>query len=132
MVVMSERLEKRHGTTLASFPPPIFVGTASVSVFCVSPPPRLRNTEGEGVFISDILGQAEHQETKMDGIGGSSLKRAWVARPGLVAAPPMLLWASWTTSLTSCAPDGYRDKILTPRKSQINLSSGRFLKHQNT
>jgi hypothetical protein len=25
-----------------------------------------------------------------------------------------------------------RDKILTPKKSQVNLSSGRFLKHKNT
>jgi hypothetical protein len=34
--------------------------------------------------------------------------------------------------LTSCAPEGSHDKILTPKKSQVNLSSGRFLKCQNT
>jgi hypothetical protein len=39
-----------------------------------------------GVFIYVFLGQAEHQETKMDDIRALTLKRAWVARPGLVAA----------------------------------------------
>jgi hypothetical protein len=35
-------------------------------------------------------------------------------------------------SLTSSSPNGSRDKILMPKKSQVNLSSGRFLKHKNT
>jgi hypothetical protein len=80
MVLMSERVEKRLGATLAAFPPPIFTGTTSISVFCVSPPPPLGNAEG-GLYIC-VLGQAERRETKMDGIGASSPKRAWVAQLG--------------------------------------------------
>jgi hypothetical protein len=34
--------------------------------------------------------------------------------------------------LTSCAPEGSHDKILMPKKTQVNLSPGRFLKHKNT
>jgi hypothetical protein len=34
--------------------------------------------------------------------------------------------------LTPCAPRVSHDKILTPNKSQINLSWGRLLKHENT
>jgi hypothetical protein len=79
-----------------------------------------------------FLGQAEHQEMKMDDIGGSSLKRDMVVQPGLGPVPPMFIWTSWPPSLTSCALEGSRDKILTPKKSQVNLSSGRFLKHKNT
>jgi hypothetical protein len=41
-------------------------------------------------------------------------------------------WASWPPSLTPCAPRVSHDKILTPKKSQINLSWGRLLKHENT
>jgi hypothetical protein len=48
------------------------------------------------------------------------------------AVPTVLVWASWPTSLTSCAPEGSHDKILTLEKSQVKLSSGRFLKCQNT
>jgi hypothetical protein len=51
-----------------------------------------------------------------------------------------LLWSTrwrfrgvtWPYSLTSCDPKGSRDKILMPEKSQVNLSSGRFLNCQNT
>jgi hypothetical protein len=50
MVLMSERVEKRLGETLAAFPPPIFAGIAFVSVFRVSPTPPLGNAEGR-VFI---------------------------------------------------------------------------------
>jgi hypothetical protein len=50
MVLMSERVEKRPGATPVVFPPPIFVGTASISVFLVSPPPYLGNIEG-GLYI---------------------------------------------------------------------------------
>jgi hypothetical protein len=35
-VLTSERVEKRPGATPAAFSPPIFAGTASVSVFHVS------------------------------------------------------------------------------------------------
>jgi hypothetical protein len=49
MVVMSERLEKRPGATPVAFPPAIFAGIASISVFHVSPPPPLKNSEG--VFL---------------------------------------------------------------------------------
>jgi hypothetical protein len=34
--------------------------------------------------------------------------------------------------LTSFASGASRDKILTPEKSQVKLSSGMSLKHQNT
>jgi hypothetical protein len=34
--------------------------------------------------------------------------------------------------LTFCAPKGFLDKILTLKKSQVNLSLGRFLKRKNT
>jgi hypothetical protein len=74
MVLMLERLEKRSGVTPAAFPPPIFAGTTSVSLFHVSPPPPLRNVKG--VFLLVFLGQAERQEMKMDGTGGSRPKRS--------------------------------------------------------
>jgi hypothetical protein len=64
----------------------------------------------------------------MDDIRGSSLNRAWVARSGLGPTPPLLFWASWPPSLTSCALEDSRDKILTPKKFQVNLSLKRFLK----
>jgi hypothetical protein len=34
--------------------------------------------------------------------------------------------------LTSCALEGSGDKILMPKKSQVNLSLGWFLKRKNT
>jgi hypothetical protein len=49
VLVMLERLEKRPGATLAAFPPPIFAATASISWFCISPPPPQENASG--VFI---------------------------------------------------------------------------------
>jgi hypothetical protein len=49
VLVMSERLEKRPGATLIVFPPPIFTGTAFVSLFHVSLPPPRENALG--VFI---------------------------------------------------------------------------------
>jgi hypothetical protein len=49
MVLTSERVEKRPGATSAVFPPPIFAGTASVSVFHVSPPPPDRDRR-EGLY----------------------------------------------------------------------------------
>jgi hypothetical protein len=66
-----------------------------------------------GVFILAFLGQAGQSKMKMDDIGGTIAKRAWVARSGLVAVPPVLFWASWPSSLTYCSPDASRDKILT-------------------
>jgi hypothetical protein len=60
-------------------------------------------------------------------IGGSRPKRSSVARPGLGPAPLVLVWPSRPPSLTSRAPQGPHDKILTPKKSQVNLSLGRFL-----
>jgi hypothetical protein len=47
MLLTSERVEKRLGATLASFPPPIFVGTAYVSVYRVSPPPLIVTVQGD-------------------------------------------------------------------------------------
>jgi hypothetical protein len=46
MVLMSERVEKRPRATLAAFPPPIFAGITSVSVFRVSPHPHFAIIEG--------------------------------------------------------------------------------------
>jgi hypothetical protein len=51
MVLTLERVEKRPGVTPIAFPPPIFAGTAYVSVFRVSPPPPLGIIEGGGVYI---------------------------------------------------------------------------------
>jgi hypothetical protein len=89
MVLMSNRVEKRPGVTPTAFPAPIFAGTTSVSMFHVSPLPRIANTEG--VFILVFLGQAKCQETKMDDIGAPRLKQAWVVRPRAGPAPPGLI-----------------------------------------
>jgi hypothetical protein len=69
MVLTSERVEKCPGVTPAAFPPPIFNGTASVSVFRVSLPPLIMIVQG-GIYIKKFLGQAEHLKTKIDDIGG--------------------------------------------------------------
>jgi hypothetical protein len=50
MVLISERLEKRSGATPTVFPPLIFTGIASLSVFSISPPPSLGNVGG-GLYI---------------------------------------------------------------------------------
>jgi hypothetical protein len=50
MVLTSERVEKHPGATSAAFPPPVFIGTTSVSMFRVSPPPPDRNCWG-GLYI---------------------------------------------------------------------------------
>jgi hypothetical protein len=68
----------------------------------------------------------------MDDSGGSKPKWSWVAQLGLGPAPPVLVWPSWPPSLTSCAPEGSRNKILMLKKSQVSLNSVRFLKHKNT
>jgi hypothetical protein len=57
MVVMFERLEKLPGATLIAFPPPIFAGIASISVFLVSLLPHLGSAQGGGVFILAFLGR---------------------------------------------------------------------------
>jgi hypothetical protein len=49
-VLTSERVEKRPGATPTAFPPPIFAGTASLSVFRVSPLPPDRDRRG-GLYI---------------------------------------------------------------------------------
>jgi hypothetical protein len=41
MVFTSKRVEKHPGATPTAFPPPIFAGTAFVSVFHVSPLPLI-------------------------------------------------------------------------------------------
>jgi hypothetical protein len=53
-------------------------------------------------------------------------------RPDQGPAPLVPVWDSWPTSFTSCVLEGSHDKIFTPKKSQVKLSSGRFLKRQNT
>jgi hypothetical protein len=58
VLVMSERLEKRPGVTLAAFPPPIFARTASILWFRVSLPPPRGNALGDlykGIFRSSWL-----------------------------------------------------------------------------
>jgi hypothetical protein len=58
VLVMFERLEKRWGMAPVVFPPPIFVGTASILWFLVSPPPPGENVSGSlyiGVFRSTPL-----------------------------------------------------------------------------
>jgi hypothetical protein len=47
MVLMLERVEKRLGVTLTTFPPLIFAGTASISVFIC----RLLSRSSRGVYI---------------------------------------------------------------------------------
>jgi hypothetical protein len=66
----------------------------------------------------------------MDISGGSRPKRAWVAQPGQGPTPPVLIWPLGLVSLTSSPPGASRGKILTPKKSQVNLSSGRSLKRK--
>jgi hypothetical protein len=84
-------------------------------LFCVSPPPCFAIIEG--VFIHAFLGQAEHQETKMDIIGGSRTKRARLARPGQGPTPHVLVWPLGLISLTYSPPGASRGEILTPEKS---------------
>jgi hypothetical protein len=50
MVLTSERAEKLPGATPIVFPPSIFAGTASISVFHVSMLPPLGNAKG-GLYI---------------------------------------------------------------------------------
>jgi hypothetical protein len=47
-VLTSEKVEKRPGATPVAFPPPIFAGTASISVFRVSPLLLIAIVEGGG------------------------------------------------------------------------------------
>jgi hypothetical protein len=79
-VVLLERLEKRPRATLAAFPPLIFAGIVSISIFHVSPLPPRGNALG-GLYIA-ILGHAEDPRTKMNGIAGLRTKRAGVAWSG--------------------------------------------------
>jgi hypothetical protein len=62
MVLMSERVEKRLGAILTTFPPPIFVRTTSVSVFHVFLPPSIAIVQ-VGLYIG-VLGQVDHLEKK--------------------------------------------------------------------
>jgi hypothetical protein len=68
----------------------------------------------------------------MDGIGAPRPKWAWVARLGQGPTPPMLVWPLRPISLTYSSLGAYHDKILIPKKFQVNLSSRRFLKRKNT
>jgi hypothetical protein len=68
----------------------------------------------------------------MDDSGGSRPKQVWVERPSQGPTPPVLIWPLGLISLTSSPPGASRDKILTPKKSQVNLSLGRSLKRKNT
>jgi hypothetical protein len=46
-------------------------------------------------------------------------------------APPILVWPLGLVSLTSSPLVASHGKILTPEKSQVNLSPGRSLKRKN-
>jgi hypothetical protein len=50
MMLTSERVEKHLGATPAAFPPPIFAGTTSVSVFHVSLPPLIAIVHGVYIY----------------------------------------------------------------------------------
>jgi hypothetical protein len=50
LVLMSERVKKRSGATLAVFPSPIFTETAYVSVFRVSSMPLLAIIDGGSLY----------------------------------------------------------------------------------
>jgi hypothetical protein len=50
MVLMSERVEKHPGATLAAFPPLIFTGIVFVSMFRVSLPPHFAIAEGGSLY----------------------------------------------------------------------------------
>jgi hypothetical protein len=72
VLVMLERLEKQPGMAPAAFPPPIFVGSAYVSWFRVSPLPPPDNVSGSlyiGVFRSTC-----QFEIKTNDIGASRVK----------------------------------------------------------
>jgi hypothetical protein len=87
----------------------------------------------EGVFIYAFLGQAERLEKNIDGSGGSRPKRVWVVRLGQGPTSPVLVWPLGLVSLTSSPPGASHGKILTPKKSHVNLSAGkRSLKRKNT
>jgi hypothetical protein len=70
-------LEKRSGTALTAFLPPIFVGIASISWCRVSPPPPRENISGS-LYI-EFLGQPRQSEINMFCIGATRLKRASMA-----------------------------------------------------
>jgi hypothetical protein len=59
-------------------------------------------------------------------------KRAWVARPGLGLAPPVLVWTLLDLSCTSSSHALSPGKIITLEKSYPRLSFGRSLKLKNT
>jgi hypothetical protein len=46
--------------------------------------------------------------------------------------PPVLVWPLGLVLLTSSPPAASRGKILTLKKSQVNLSPGRSVKGKNT
>jgi hypothetical protein len=65
-------------------------------------------------------------------IGSTRAKRARVARPDLGPMPHVFVWALVAPSRTSSSHTASHVKILMSEKAWVNLSSGRFLKHQNT
>jgi hypothetical protein len=75
-----------------------------------------------------FLCQAEHLGTKIDGVGGSRPKRAWVEQPGQGPAPTVLVWLLGLFSLTSSSPGASRGKILTPKKISGQFESGKVPK----
>jgi hypothetical protein len=110
-----ERLGKRPGMTPTSFPlqssleQPMFRGF----IFLYR---LLARTLWEDPFIgvfrsrwSIIVEDGQHRRHN------SQTELADAARPG--PTPPVLVWASWPSLLTSWSLDASRNKILMPKKS---------------
>jgi hypothetical protein len=128
MVLTSKRVEKRPGATPAAFPPPILAGIASVLCFSIA---SSQTVEGAGSLYRHFYVKLSIQGrrlTALEARGPNGL--GWHNLAG--AAPPCLVWPLGLISWTSCAIGASHGKILTPEKSQINLSLGRFLKHKST
>jgi hypothetical protein len=129
MVLTSERVGKRPGATPTAFPPLIFTGIASISVFRVSPPPVDCDHRG-GLYIGIFRsGWASGHKDGWHRRSQAQTSLGGAARPGSRAtwSRPLCL-----VSLTSWSPGVSHDKILTLQKFQVNLSSGRFLELKNT
>jgi hypothetical protein len=101
-------------------------------MFRVSPLHLIVIIQGGYIYIYVFLGQAEPPGTKIDDVGGSRPEQHWVVQPSRRPAPPVLVRPLGLISLTYCSLCASRDKILTLKKSQVNLSPGMSLKLKNT
>jgi hypothetical protein len=110
-------LEKSSGMAPAVFPPPIFVGAASVLWFRVSP---LSPHEKASRSLYIGVFRSTHQfENKMDGIRATTAKQALVAQLELGPMPPRLFDPHWPTHVLLLLiflpkENCYAGKILAP------------------